>query len=79
MKFNRTKYPGLFVIVKGIVELEDDRGFRCNGMISERDFFGEVLVIESDGYHNYGRLVAESDEVEVLLMDIERLVWLFSE
>jgi hypothetical protein len=34
MKFNRTKYPGLFVILKGTVELEDDRGFRCNGMIS---------------------------------------------
>lgn len=40
MKFNRTKYPGLFVVVKGTVELEDDRGFRCNGMIGERDFFG---------------------------------------
>jgi|JI10StandDraft_1071094.scaffolds.fasta_scaffold128072_1 hypothetical protein len=40
MKFNRMKYPGLFIITKGTVELEDDRGFRCNGMIGERDFFG---------------------------------------
>jgi hypothetical protein len=40
MKFNRTKYPGLFIVTKGTVELEDDRGFRCSGMIGERDFFG---------------------------------------
>lgn len=40
MKFNRMKYPGIFIIVKGSVELEDDRGFRCSGVISEREFFG---------------------------------------
>lgn len=33
MKFNRLKYPGMFIVVKGMVELEDDRGFRCSGMI----------------------------------------------
>jgi hypothetical protein len=60
MKFNRMKYPGLFIITKGTVELEDDRGFRCTGMIGERDFFGESLFIDTNGYQKYGRLVAES-------------------
>lgn len=78
MKFNRMKFPGLFVVTKGTVELEDDRGFRCNGMISERDFFGECLLFEANGYQNYGRMVAESEELEVLLLDIDKMVWLFN-
>ena len=63
LKFNRLKYPGIFVIVSGSVELEDDRGFRVSNMINERDFFGENLIIDSDGFHKYGRMVAESDEL----------------
>ena len=69
MKFNRLKYPGLFIVLNGKVEIEDDRGFRCSDIISERDFFGENLIIESDGFHNYGRMVAETD-VEVYLLPI---------
>ena len=61
MKFNRLKYPGLFIILNGNVEIEDDKGFRCKDIISERDFFGENLIIESDGFHNYGRMVADTD------------------
>ena len=45
MKFNRLKYPGLFIVLNGKVEIEDDRGFRCSDIISERDFFGENLII----------------------------------
>jgi len=40
MKFNRFKYPGLFIILNGNVEIEDDKGFRCKDIISERDYFG---------------------------------------
>ena len=40
MKFNRLKYPGLFIVLNGKVEVEDDKGFRCTDIISERDFFG---------------------------------------
>jgi hypothetical protein len=29
MKFNKLKYPGLFIVIRGKVEIEDDRGFRC--------------------------------------------------
>ena len=79
MKFNRLKYPGLFVVTRGSVELEDDRGFRVSNMINERDFFGENLIIDSDGFHKYGRMVVESDKLEVLLLDINNLSWLFNE
>ena len=61
MKFNRLKYPGLFIILNGNVEIEDDKGFRSKDILSERDFFGENLIIESDGFHNYGRMVADTD------------------
>lgn len=70
MKFNRLKYPGLFIVVRGSVEVEDDRGFRVNNMINERDFFGENLVIDSDGFQRYGRMVVESDKLEAYLLDI---------
>ena len=35
-------------------------------------------MIESDGFQNYGRMVAETD-VEVYLFDIEKMVWAFNE
>lgn len=45
MKFNRLRYPGLFILVEGKVEVEDDRGFRCKDIMSPRDYFGENLLI----------------------------------
>lgn len=36
MKFNKLKYPGLFIVLRGKVEIEDDRGFRCSDLIGER-------------------------------------------
>lgn len=47
MKFNRLRYPGLFILVEGKVEVEDDRGFRCKDIMSPRDYFGENLLIHS--------------------------------
>lgn len=40
MKFNKLKYPGLFILIKGKIEVEDDRGFRCEDLIGEREYFG---------------------------------------
>ena len=40
MKFNRLKFRGLFILVEGKVEIEDDRGFRCKDIMSPRDYFG---------------------------------------
>jgi hypothetical protein len=47
MKFNRLKFRGLFVMVEGKIEIEDDRGFRCKDIMSPRDYFGENLMIHS--------------------------------
>ena len=40
MKFNRLKFKGLFILVEGKVEVEDDRGFRCKDIMAPRDYFG---------------------------------------
>jgi len=29
--------------------------------MSPRDYFGENLLIESEGFHNYGRMVVDCD------------------
>lgn len=60
MKFNRLKYSGLFILVDGKIEVEDDRGFRCQDILSPRDYFGENLLIHSEGFHNYGRMLVDS-------------------
>ncbi len=61
MKFNRLKYPGLFILLEGEVEIEDDRGFRCSDLIKPRDYFGENLIIACDGLQKYGRMVVASE------------------
>jgi hypothetical protein len=40
MKFNRIKFPGLYIVVDGIIEIEDDKGFRCSDAIGSMDYFG---------------------------------------
>lgn len=40
MKFKHLRYPGLFVLAKGTVEIEDDCGFRTTDFIKMGDFFG---------------------------------------
>ena len=67
------------MVAKGSVELEDDRGFRVSNMICERDFFGENLVIDSEGFQKYGRMVSESDNLEMFLLNLDDLVWLFND
>ena len=47
LKFNRLRYPGLFILIDGKVQIEDDRGFRCKDIISPRDYFGQNLIIPS--------------------------------
>jgi hypothetical protein len=78
MKFNRLKYPGLFILIKGKIEVEDDRGFRCEDMIGEREYFGENLLIESDGFHNYGRMVVNSKTAELYYIPVSKLAWCFT-
>lgn len=58
---NEIKHPGLFIVKSGKIEIQDDRGFSNSNIISSGDFFGENLIIDTDGFHNYGRMVVASD------------------
>lgn len=78
MKFNRLRYPGLFILVEGKIEVEDDRGFRCKDMMSPRDYFGENLLIHSEGFHNYGRMVVDSPKASFYLLNVEKMLWAFT-
>lgn len=78
MKFNRLRYPGLFILVEGKVEVEDDRGFRCKDIMSPRDYFGENLLIHSEGFHNYGRMIVDSEKASFYLLSTEKLMWSFT-
>lgn len=62
MKYNRLKYPGLFIVIDGRVEVESDSGFRCQDIMGERDYFGENLLIPGEGFQNYGRMVVDSPQ-----------------
>lgn len=78
MKFNRLRFRGLFILVEGKVEIEDDRGFRCKDIMSPRDYFGENLLIHSEGFHNYGRMVVDSPSAKFYLLTTEKMMWSFT-
>ena len=46
--------------------------------MSERDYFGENLLINSDGFHNYGRMVVASSTASFYLLTTEKMIWAFS-
>ncbi len=58
--------------------MEDDRGFRCKDIMSPRDYFGENLLIQSEGFHNYGRMVVDSATASFYLISVEKLMWSFT-
>jgi hypothetical protein len=78
MKFNRLRYPGLFILKEGKIEIEDDRGFRCRDIMSPRDYFGENLLIHSQGFQNYGRMVVSSPTATFYLLNTNKLLWAFT-
>lgn len=78
MKFNRLKFKGLFILVDGKVEIEDDRGFRCRDIMSPRDYFGENLLIHSEGFHNYGRMLVDSPTARFYLLNTDKMLWTFT-
>jgi hypothetical protein len=44
MKFKNLRYPGVYVLLNGVLEVEDDCGFRTTNFISRGDYFGENLI-----------------------------------
>lgn len=40
LKFKNLKYPGLYILLKGNIEIEDDCGFRTDNFIGQGDYFG---------------------------------------
>lgn len=78
MKFNRLKYSGLFILVDGKIEVEDDRGFRCKDILSPRDYFGENLLIHSEGFNNYGRMLVDSSTAKLYHLSGEKMLWTFT-
>jgi hypothetical protein len=46
--------------------------------MSPRDYFGENLLIHSEGFHNYGRMIVESQSASFYVLSIENLLWSFT-
>jgi|JI6StandDraft_1071083.scaffolds.fasta_scaffold01534_2 CRP-like cAMP-binding protein len=73
MKFKHLRYPGLFVLVDGTIEIEDDCGFRTTNFIGKGDYFGENLAFESEGFQRYGRMVVQSETAELYFLSLKNI------
>lgn len=73
MKFKNLRYPGLFVLLNGVLEVEDDCGFRTTNFISRGDYVGENLIFESDGFQRYGRVLVNSDTAELYFLSLKNI------
>ena len=75
--FNEMTFSGLYIVKSGQVQIQDDKGFSNSDIISHGDFFGENLILNTEGFHNYGRLVVASDEAEFYVLELKDLLWCF--
>ena len=60
----KRKINGLFIIKRGICELDTTTANWCEYKLKESDYFGECLLFDGMSVTQFGRIVAKSKVVE---------------